>query len=83
MSSKSSSSSLLPKILGRLVIVDKENPRARALDTCADCGDLIQGYSPIVVHTYTSKHARKPTSIRIICQSCDYLDDCEPYSIFG
>ena len=76
-----SSSSI--SILGRILIVDKENPRARALDTCADCGHPIQGYSPIVVHTYTSKHANKPTSTRIICQSCDYLDDCEPNSIFG
>lgn len=81
--SSSSSSSLPILVLGRIVIVDKENPRARALDTCADCGHPIQGYSPIVVHTYTSKHADKPTSTRIICQSCDYFDDGEPYSIFG
>lgn len=83
MSISSSSSSLLPRVLGRIVIVDKENPRARALDTCADCGHPIQGYSPIVVHTYANTKSHRIVSTRIICQLCDYFDDGEPYSIFG
>ena len=73
------------KVIGHITL---PNAPIKHKCVCADCGDEVDdrfGDPRVEVKTFDSRDAKKPSSIRLICSWCDYIQfgDSSPYSIFG
>ena len=77
--------SLNPKVVGHIVLPDAPQKHKCTCDECGCDLDDSCGDPRVEVFRYDSKHAKDPSSIRMLCDCCiyDLFHDSEPHSVFG